>query len=161
VAGRIIKLSQPEELMMLNRKIVESSGDRSVSPLKPTAFITLIVVCVTMATAQVFFGADEPPPAFARQAAASSLTVAAIGTPNAATTCAGGVSDEECDYGLEPTLTPAIKPNLGKRTGLVLASAGKTSVRPGKVKSSIQQANPENQIVGCAGGEGTSGNDCM
>jgi len=62
---------------------------------------------------------------------------------------------EECDTRLEPTatLTPVTKP-----TGFVLASVGKASVGPAKLaKSAIQQVNPENQIVGCADGEDTTG----
>jgi hypothetical protein len=86
---------------------------------------------------------------------------ARIEAPNTAATCAGtmGASGEECDSALEPTatLTPATK-----RTGFALASAGKVSLRAAKgAKSTIQQVNPENQTAGCAGGEDTTGKDCM
>jgi len=89
---------------------------------------------------------------------------AKIEAPNTAVTCAGTMdaSGEECGNGLEPTTTlaPATKPNVGKRTGVALASAGKASVRSVKVaKSAIEQVNPENQTVGCGGGENAS-NDC-
>lgn len=89
---------------------------------------------------------------------------AKIEAPNTAPTCAGTMdaSGEECDNGLEATatLTPATGPNVGKRTGSSLARAGTASVRSVKVaKSAIQQVNPENQTVGCGGGENAS-NDC-
>jgi len=153
---------------MFNAKIIESIGDRNSSPLKPAALITLVVVCVMMATAEVFFGVDEPPPApsLAGLPSEPSLALAAIEAPNTAATCAGttDASGEECGNGLEPTatLTPATKQNVGKRIGLAVAGAGRASVRPTKVaKSAIEQVNPENQTVGCAGGEAATCNDCM
>jgi hypothetical protein len=89
---------------------------------------------------------------------------AKIEAPNIAATCAGTMdaSGDQCDNDLEPTatLTPATKPKVGKQSAFALASAGKASVRPAQVaKSAIQQVNPENQTVGCGGGENAS-NDC-
>jgi len=151
---------------MFNTKMVEPVGDRNASPLKPAGLIALVAVCVTMATAEVFFGVDEPPPApsLASVSPGPALTVAAIDALDTAAMCAASieVGGGGCDYGLEQTATPtlATMPDVSKRSGSSLASARTTSVGSAKVGTSwTQQVNPENQTVGCGGGENAS-NDC-
>jgi hypothetical protein len=83
----------------------------------------------------------------------------------AASTSAAKAEPLDFDYIPDPDATIAVArathPNGGKQTALKLASAGKASVRPSKVaKPEIQQVNPENQTVGCAGGENAV-NDCL
>ena len=59
-------------------------------------------------------------------------------------------------------LTLARKPSLDRRAEPALASAGAAIVKPFKAPTSAgEQTNPENRIVGCAGGMDATGNDCM
>jgi hypothetical protein len=59
-------------------------------------------------------------------------------------------------------LTLARKASLDRRTGPALANAGSMTVKPFKAaKSAGEQTNPENHVVGCAGGMDATGNDCM
>ena len=71
---------------------------------------------------------------------------------------------DECDSGLEPTptLATATKPSLGKSVGPALAKAGAAIGKPlNTAQSKATQPDPDNHIVGCAGGMSSTGSDCM
>ena len=126
---------------------VSFAGPRIVAPNEPAAMM-----------AESFLAANRLPPA-------PSLAASAIETSDIAATCAGSMdaSGDECDNGLEPTptLTAAAKPSLDKRAGPALAKVGEPIVKPLKTaKSAAEQPNPENLIVGCAGGMDATGSDC-
>ena len=56
----------------------------------------------------------------------------------------------------------ARKPSSDRRAGPALANAGAATVKPFKTaKSASEQTDPENHVVGCAGGMDANGNDCM
>jgi hypothetical protein len=56
----------------------------------------------------------------------------------------------------------ARNPSLDRRAGPALANAGAAIVKPFKAaRSAGEQTNPDNRIVGCAGGMDATGNDCM
>jgi hypothetical protein len=56
----------------------------------------------------------------------------------------------------------ARKPSSDRRAGPALANAGAATVKPFKAaKSASEGTNPENHVVGCAGGMDANGNDCM
>ena len=56
----------------------------------------------------------------------------------------------------------ARKPSSDRRAGPALANAGAATVKPFKAaKPASEGTNPENHVVGCAGGMDATGNDCM
>jgi hypothetical protein len=134
------------------------------NPAKKT--MVLLGVALVGSAATLFFDSLAPSNVSWSDEAFLPPTTVQIAVNNiAAPPSAAKAEAWDFDYFPDPDATIALArathPNVGNRTALTLASAGKASVRPSKVaKPDIQQVNPENQTVGCGGGENAT-NDCI
>lgn len=163
-----VALTLHEESAMLKMRHSQNEDERTGAPLKAFLLIPTIGIAAYVFAAFGVTGSNLARDERVTTMTEVYLTADAIATPDIVMTCAGSMdaNGDECDIGLEPTLATATMPSLGRLAGPALGSAlamvGAAIGKPLDTgQSTTKQADPENPILGCAGGTDFTGCDCM